>query len=170
MADRGVAPPIPVRAMTEEDWPAVRAIFEEGIATGDATFETSAPSWPVWDAEHLPECRLVAEGDRVLGWAALIRVTDRCAGRGVAEVSVYVGADSRGRGLGRTLLAALVTESERCGYWTLQAGILPENDASLAVHLRCGFRVVGRRERLERLGGVWRDVMLLERRSSTVGA
>lgn len=159
-----------IREMTPDDWPAVRAIYEEGIATGHATFQTAAPSWEEWDADHLRDCRLVAvDGHRVLGWAALTKVSGRCVYRGVAEVSVYVAASARGRGVGRRLLDALVAESERNDVWTLQAGVFPENSASVAIHERCGFRVVGRRERLGQMRGDWRDVLLLERRSSTVG-
>jgi L-amino acid N-acyltransferase YncA len=158
-----------VRDMDARDWPAVRAIYEEGIATGEATFQTEAPSWSAWDAGHLADCRLVAESDRVLGWAALSRVSDRCVYAGVAEVSVYVAAAARGRGIGSLLLDALIRRSEECGLWTLQAGIFPENTRSIVVHERCGFRVVGRRERLGQMDGRWRDVLLLERRSPSVG-
>ena len=159
------------RSMTSQDWPAVHAIYEQGIATGTATFEQTAPEWAEWDAGHLPEARLVAEGEcGVVGWAALSAVSSRCVYAGVAEVSVYVGEHARGRGVGRALLAALAGESERAGIWTLQAGIFSENAASIALHQRCGFRVVGTRERLGELGGRWRDVVLLERRSRTVGA
>lgn len=161
---------IRVEPMTQDDWPAVADIYRQGIESGDATFETAVPSREAWDALHLAAGRLVArEGGRVLGWAALSPVSDRCAYGGVAEVSVYVDAAARGRGLGRRLLKALVEASEEAGIWTLQAGIFPENEASLAIHRRCGFRVVGRRERLGRLAGVWRDVILLERRSGSVG-
>lgn len=161
---------IRVEPMAETDWSAVAEIYRQGIESGDATFETKVPSREVWDAAHLAAGRLVArEGDRVLGWAALSPVSDRCAYGGVAEVSVYVDRDARGRGLGRRLLDALVEASEKAGIWTLQAGIFPENEASLAIHRRCGFRVVGRRERLGRLAGEWRDVILLERRSGSVG-
>ena len=160
------SPPVTLDALTAGDWPAVRAIYEEGIATGDATFETLAPSWEEWDAAHLPEHRLVARSEgTVLGWAALAPVSDRCVYRFVAEVSVYVAAAARGRGVGTALLDALVRASEGAGIWTLQAGIFPENAGSVALHERCGFRVVGRRERLGALHGVWRDVLLLERRS-----
>jgi phosphinothricin acetyltransferase len=157
--------------MTRADWPAVRRIYAEGIATGDATFETKAPDWPAWDAAHRPAARLVAvDGDAVLGWAALSPVSGRCVYAGVAEVSVYVGAASRGRGVGRSLLAALVAESEAIGVWTLQSGIFPENEASLALHRGCGFRLVGRRERIGCTDdGRWRDTLLLERRSAVVG-
>jgi phosphinothricin acetyltransferase len=159
-----------VRDMDTRDWPAVCAIYEEGIATGNATFQTEAPTWTEWDAGHLPDCRLVAvESDRVVGWAALSRVSDRCVYAGVAEVSVYVAAGVRGRGVGRRLLEELVRGSESKDVWTLQAGIFPENTASVAVHERCGFRVVGRRERLGQMYGRWRDVLLLERRSPVVG-
>jgi len=159
-----------LRSMTAADWPSVRAIYEEGMATGHATFERVAPSWEVWDAGHLAAGRLVAvEGERVIGWAALSAVSRRPVYAGVAEVSVYVGAEARGKGVGHQLLEALVAESERQGIWTLQAGIFPENRASLSLHARCGFRIVGRRERLGCMDGQWRDVMLLERRSSAVG-
>lgn len=159
-----------VEEMRPEDWEQVRSIYLEGIRTGIATFETDAPDWEKWDASHLRGARLVArEGERVLGWAALSRVSDRCVYGGVAEVSVYVGERGRGRGVGRALLEALVEASEREGIWTLQAGIFPENEASVKLHLRCGFREVGRRERIGKLNGVWRDTLLLERRSRTVG-
>ncbi len=161
---------VAIERLTPADWEAVRAIYVEGIATGDATFETDAPPWDVWDGAHRQDARLVARrGGRVLGWAALTRVSGRRVYAGVAEVSVYVAAGARGDGVGRTLLEALVSASEEAGVWTLQAGIFPENAASLALHERCGFRVVGRRERLGRLGGRWRDVLLLERRSARVG-
>lgn len=159
-----------IRALTPADWSAVRRIYEEGIATGVATFEVEAPSWERWDAAHLGTGRLVAaEGEQVLGWAALTPVSDRCVYAGVAEVSVYVGAGARGRGVGRRLLEALIHASEQAGLWTLQAGIFAENQASLALHTQCGFRVVGRRERVGQLRGQWRDTMLLERRSLVVG-
>jgi phosphinothricin acetyltransferase len=154
-----------------DDWEQVRAIYLEGIATGHATFETDAPSWEKWDAGHLRKMRLVARnGDEILGWAALSPVSDRCVYGGVAEVSVYVGERGRGRGVGRALLEALVEASERNGIWTLQAGVFPENAASVKLHLSCGFREVGRRERIGKMNGVWRDTLLLERRSRSAGA
>jgi len=156
--------------MRAEDWEQVRAIYLEGIATGVATFETDAPVWEKWDAGHLRQPRLVArDGDRILGWAALSPVSDRCVYGGVAEVSVYIWEGGRGRGVGRALLSALVEASERNGIWTLQAGVFPENEASIRLHLRCGFREVGRRERIGKLNGAWRDTLLLERRSQNVG-
>jgi phosphinothricin acetyltransferase len=160
-----------VERMLPGHWPGVRAAYLEGLATGDATFETEAPDWERWDASHLRACRLVAlaEGGRVAGWAALSPVSARKVYAGVAEVSVYVGAGFRGRGLGRALLEALVRESESEGIWTLQAGIFPENRASVALHKSCGFREVGRRERVGKLEGRWRDTVLLERRSRTAG-
>jgi phosphinothricin acetyltransferase len=160
-----------VDAMTPNDWPAVRDIYESGIATGEATFQTEAPPWDVWNTSHLPTCRLIArdEHDVVIGWAALGRASARPAYAGVAEVSVYVAEGARGRGVGSRLLAALVDASERDGRWTLQASIFPENAASVRLHQRCGFRVVGRRERIARQHGRWRDTLLLERRSSVVG-
>ena len=151
--------------MRAEDWPAVAAIFGEGIATRNATFETEAPTWEEWDADHPPEHRLVArEGDAVLGWAALSPYSRRAAYAGVAEVSIYVAASARGRGVGRALLEALIESSRAGGLWTLQAGIFPENATSLALHRALGFREVGVRERLGRLDDVWRDVLLLELR------
>jgi phosphinothricin acetyltransferase len=156
--------------MTPADWPAVRAIYLEGIATGNSTFETSAPEWPAWDEGHLSEPRLVSEeGGEILGWAALSPVSRRAVYRGVADIGIYVAGKARGRGLGRALLERLVAESERCGLWTLQAGIFPENEASVGLHQACGFRVIGRRERIGAMDGRWRDVLLLERRSPVAG-
>jgi phosphinothricin acetyltransferase len=153
-----------------EDWPAVRAIYEAGIATGQATFETATPAWESWDAAHRADCRLVARRDgQVIGWAALSPVSGRCVYGGVAEVSVYVDPAWKGRGIGKTLLQALVTASEEAGLWTLQASIFPENVASVRLHHACGFRTVGTRERLGQQHGRWRDVVLLERRSTVVG-
>lgn len=158
-----------VRDLRPDDWPAVRAIYEDGIRSGDATFETETPSWERWDAAH-PELRIVAERDgSIVGWAALSPVSDRCCYEGVGEVSVYVAEAARGAGVGRTLLEALVERSEQAGYWTLNAGVFPENQASVRLHEACGFREVGVRERLGELRGVWRDVVLLERRSTLVG-
>jgi L-amino acid N-acyltransferase YncA len=158
-----------IRALEESDWPAVAAIYAEGIATGDATFESEVPTWERWDAAH-PSLRLVAErGGAVVGFAALSPYSDRRCYRGVAEESVYVGEAARGRGIGRALLDALVEHAEADGYWTLLAGIFPENTASLALHLGCGFRVVGTHVGLGETDGVWRDVLWLERRSATSG-
>lgn len=159
-----------LRPMLRADWPRVLAIYEDGIATGDATFQTGAPAWEEWNASHHLHSRLVAPAEgAVSGWAALGPVSTRRVYAGVAEVSVYVATEARGHGVGLALLAGLVAESERNGIWTLQAGIFPENEASIAIHQRCGFRVVGTRERIGRLGGRWRDVLLMERRSETVG-
>lgn len=159
-----------IETMLPADWPAVRAIYEEGIATGHATFEMTAPEWKKWDAGHRPDCRLVARNNNeVLGWAALSPVSGRCVYAGVAEVSVYVASAARGLGVGRGLLSALIDVAEQADIWTLQAGIFPENTASIALHRTCGFREVGRREHLGQMNGVWRDVALLERRSKVVG-
>jgi L-amino acid N-acyltransferase YncA len=156
----------PLRA---EHWADVARIYGEGIATRQATFETEVPSWEAWDGAHLADHRLIATREGVvLGWAALSRVSDRCVYGGVAEGSVYVGEGARGQGLGRALLGALVESAESAGIWTIQTGIFPENVASVGLHEEAGFRVVGRRERLGKLDGVWRDVLLLERRSSVV--
>jgi L-amino acid N-acyltransferase YncA len=158
-----------IAPLAAAEWPAVRAIFEEGIAFGDATFETEAPSWDSWDAAHLADHRFVAHRDEeVVGWAALSPVSERCVYAGVAEVSVYVAERSRGAGVGRALLTEVVRSSEAGGIWTLQAGVFPENEASLALHRACGFRVVGVRTAIGKHRGVWRDVVLLERRSPEV--
>lgn len=160
-----------IEPMQASDWPAVRAIYEEGIATGNATFETEAPAWDAWDRAHARDPRIVARGygGDILGWAALTPVSSRCVYAGVGDLSVYVAGAARGKGVGRTLLQELIQASERAGIWTLQAGIFPENRASLALHKACGFREVGRRERIGQMKGVWRDVLLLERRSALVG-
>lgn len=159
-----------IEAMHAEDWPVVAAIYAEGIATGNATFEQQVPEWEAWDANHLPACRLVARaGGGIVGWAALSPISRRHVYRGVAEVSVYVAAAARGHSVGKALLQRLVEESERAGIWTLQAGIFPENVASLALHEACGFRQVGRRQRIGQMNDVWRDTVLMERRSEVVG-
>jgi phosphinothricin acetyltransferase len=158
-----------VRDLRSSDWPEVARIFREGIETGNATFETDVPPWEEWDATHLPEHRCVAERDgRVLGWTALLPVSARECYAGVAEVSTYVAAEARGEGIGAALLAAVINSSERGGIWTLQTGVFPENEPSLRLLRRFGFRVVGTRERIGRLHGVWRDVVLLERRSEVI--
>jgi L-amino acid N-acyltransferase YncA len=161
---------IRIEPLRPEDWPSVRAIYLEGIATGNATFEQTAPEWEKWDAGHLPEARIVARSDgNVLGWAALSGVSSRCVYAGVAEVSIYVAERARGRRVGRRLMAQLIADSEAAGIWTLQAGIFPENVASIALHESAGFRIVGRRERLGQMNGCWRDVVLMERRSAVTG-
>jgi len=161
---------IEIRVMTAEDWESVNLIYLAGIATGQATFETETPTWTDWNKAHLPAPRLVAVADeRVVGWATLSPVSARPVYAGVAEVSVYVDEQMRGRGVGALLLEALLQESERNGIWTLQAGIFPENAASLSLHKSFGFREVGTRERIGRMKGVWRDTVLLERRSKLVG-
>jgi L-amino acid N-acyltransferase YncA len=155
--------------MQPHDWPAVCKIYGEGIATGNATFETELPSWEKWDSGHCKDCRLIArEQDQVVGWAALSPVSARRVYSGVAEVSVYVAAASRGGGIGKALLSRLVNESELHGFWTLQAGIFRENVASIALHKSAGFREVGVRQRIGKLGDRWRDVLLLECRSPNV--
>ncbi|ALO97775.1 phosphinothricin acetyltransferase [Streptomyces hygroscopicus subsp. limoneus] len=148
----------------------VLAIYQLGIDEGNATFETTAPSWETFDVAKLDEHRLVAldEDGRVLGWAAVVPVSDRCAYAGVVEHSVYVHPDARGRGVGLALLTALLASTDAAGIWTVQSGIFPENTASLALHQRAGFRVIGTRERIGRHHGTWRDVVLVERRSPTV--
>jgi phosphinothricin acetyltransferase len=161
---------VEVAAMRPDDWKSVRAIYLEGIATGNATFEREAPEWDAWDGAHLRCCRLTArDGHEVLGWAALSPVSARAVYAGVAEVSVYVAERARGSGVGALLMSALVEESERNGIWTLQGSIFPENRASVELHRRAGFRVVGTRERIGRMEGRWRDTVLMERRSAAVG-
>lgn len=158
-----------LRDLVADDWPAVRAIYEAGIRSGDATFETEAPSWEAWDAAHT-RLRLVAERDgTVVGWAAVSPTSSRRCYRGVGEASVYVAEAARGEGVGRALLERLVERSEEEGYWTLTAGVFPENGASLRLHRSCGFRELGVRERVGESGGVWRDVVWLERRSTRIG-
>jgi L-amino acid N-acyltransferase YncA len=165
-------PDVLLRPLVPGDWPAVASIYRQGMATGDATFETDVPTWDAWDAARLPRCRLVAQSDGVLvGFAALSPVSSRAVYAGVAEVMVYVAEDMRGRGIGRRLLDALVDHAEEAGLWTLQAGIFPENRASIALHAAVGFQVLCTRHRLGRAAdGRWRDVVLMERRSDVVGA
>jgi L-amino acid N-acyltransferase YncA len=155
--------------MTTTDWPDVRRIYEEGIANGLGTFETAVPPWDEWSAARLPHSRLVAREQEVIGWAALSPVSKRACYAGAAEVGIYVAVTARGRGVGRALLAALIESAEARGIWTLQGATIAENAGSLALQARCGFRVVGRRERIAKLAGIWRDTVLTERRSSKVG-
>jgi L-amino acid N-acyltransferase YncA len=170
MATSQARPPVVPEHLLRKHWPAVKAIYEEGLATGQASFETEAPDWPHWDAAHLPHSRLVAiQGAQVVGWAALAPVSRREAYCGVAEVSVYVAGISRGQGIGRCLLEELIRESEAAGIWTLVASIFPENLASIDLHKSCGFRLLGRRVRIARRQGVWRDTVLYERRSAVSG-
>ena len=167
---RAIATAISVRDLRPGDWPEVARIFREGIATGNATFETAVPSWAAWDTAHVADHRLVAERNGlVVGWIALVPVSPRECYAGVAEVSAYVGEEARGKGVGAELLAALVESSERAGIWTLETGVFPENETSLRLLQRFGFRIVGTRERIGRLHGIWRDVVFLERRSEVVG-
>ena len=149
----------------------VKEIYELGIATGNATFQTEAPSWEIWDQEHLTKGRLIAidENNKIVGWAALTPVSGRCVYAGVAEVSVYVHPNAQGKGIGKKLLEQLIRESEKDNLWTLQAGVFPENSSSLKIHEQCGFRKVGYREKIGKMKNVWRDTVLLERRSKAVG-
>jgi len=159
-----------VETLRVDDWPSVAAIYEEGIRTRNATFQEIVPSWTEWDESHLQVCRLVAKKkEEVLGWAALSPTSSRQVYRGVAEVSVYIGESHRGQRIGTKLLTKLIHESEVAGIWMLSAGIFPENLPSVKLHLACGFREVGRRERIGQMDGIWRDVLLLERRSHVVG-
>ena len=159
-----------IRPMKPSDWEVVSQIYEEGIRTGVATFETAAPSYESWDNAHVGSCRLVAEENQViLGWAAISPVSSRCVYGGVGEVSVYVSAESRGKGVGKALMKQLILESENAGFWTLQSGIFPENQNSIKLHEKVGFRYIGRRERVGKLDGHWKDNLLFEKRSTTVG-
>ncbi len=161
---------VTIEKMKDDDWEAVRRIYLDGIQTGHATFEQNAPEWESWNKNHLKEPRLIAREDgKILGWAALTPVSGRCVYAGVAEVSVYVSAEARGMGVGKKLLQKLADESEAENLWTLQAGIFPENTASVKIHEDCGFRLVGRRERIGKMNGEWRDTLLLERRSNKTG-
>jgi phosphinothricin acetyltransferase len=158
-----------IEPLRPEHWPEVAQIYADGIATGEATFETEVPDWPHWDRTHLADHRFVAvEDGAVLGFVSVSAVSDRCVYGGVVENSVYVAEAARGGGVGRALLERLIASTESAGIWTIQSGIFPENEASLALHQRVGFRVVGRRSRLGQLHGVWRDVLLVERRSEAI--
>jgi len=159
-----------INTITKDDWSSVSQIFREGIATQNATFETSVPEWEIWDKSHLRECRLIGRiEDTIVGWATISPITNRCVYGGVVEISVYITSKYRGKGVGKAMLNRLIQESEECGIWTLQAGIFPENISSIKFHKTCGFRIVGLRERIGKLNGIWRDVMLLERRSKITG-
>ena len=160
-----------IEAATMADWPQIEQIYREGIRTGNATFETedNIPDGETWFANKIPELIFKSVSDeRVTGWAALTAVSSRCVYQGVAEVSVYVARSAWGQGIGKQLMQHLITASEQAGIWTLQSGILAENDISIQLHQQVGFRIVGRREKLGRLNGVWRDVVLMERRSPVV--
>jgi L-amino acid N-acyltransferase YncA len=161
---------VKIQQMIKEDWEAVHEIYVEWIHTGNATFDTEPPTWEEWDKGHVKTCRLVAQlGEQVVGWAALSQSTHKKAYRGVAEISIYVSKASSGMGVGTKILEEMVKVSEKAGFWTLQALIFPENTASIKLHLRFGFDIVGTRKRVGQLNGVWRDVVLLERRSTLVG-
>lgn len=156
--------------MNADDWPMVAQIYQEGIETGIATFEQKIPRWEQWDEHHIRSCRLVARYDsHIVGWAALSSVSSRCVYGGVAEISIYVTANARGKKIGEQLLRKLIAESEKQGYWTLQSGIFPENVASIGLHKKCGFRKIGYRERIGRLNGIWKDNILMEKRSEQTG-
>ncbi|MFT3910793.1 MAG: GNAT family N-acetyltransferase [Ferruginibacter sp.] len=156
--------------LQQTHWSEVKKIYEEGIATGNATFQSTAPSWEEWNDNHLLHSRIIVkENGVVAGWAALTPVSGRCVYAGVAEVSVYVSDIARGKGFGNLLLEKLIEESETNGIWTLQAGVFPENMASVSIHKKCGFRIIGTRERIGQMNGAWRDTVLLERRSKKAG-
>jgi len=159
-----------ITKMLPDHWNAVADIYKQGIATGMATFEKDVPSWDTWDANHIGTCRFIARsGEEVVGWAALSAVSSRCVYGGVAEVSVYVSTAHRGRGVGEMLLRELIDQSEKLGYWTLQSGIFPENENSIHLHQKVGFRIIGFREKIGQLEGVWKNNVLMERRSKKEG-
>lgn len=160
-----------LRSLTEDDWPAVADIYFQGIATDHATFEQEVPSYSAWDKAHRKNCRIVAEHEgKLLGWTALSPVSNRYVYRGVAEVSIYISTAHRGKGVGLVLMEQLIMESEQAGYWTLQSGIFPENIASIRLHEKVGFRFLGKRTRIAKTKqGIWKDNLLFERRSPTVG-
>jgi L-amino acid N-acyltransferase YncA len=161
---------IEIKPMEPHHWNEVRRIYEEGLSTGNATFQTTAPEWEDWNKAHIQTGRLVAfENGIIVGWAALTSVSDRCVYGGVAEISVYVAESTRGKGIGKNLLKSLIENSEANKFWTLQAGIFPENIASIKIHEANGFRMIGKREKIGQMNGIWRDTVLLERRSNTVG-
>jgi len=159
-----------IEEMSEKSWEAVRGIYNAGIATKNATFQSEAPEWEAWDQSHRKDCRLIAlVNDQIAGWAALSNVSSRCVYAGVAEVSIYIDTAFRGMGIGDQLMKRLIKESERQGIWTLQSGIFPENEASIALHLKNGFRILGTREKIGKMDNRWRDTITLERRSKVVG-
>lgn len=161
---------IHIRPMSEDDWPEVQRIYAEGIATGMATFQTDIPGYEAWDRGHLAPCRLVAEEEgRLLGWTVLGAYSSRFVYRGVAEISIYIASEARRRGVGYALLKRMIADSEVHGFWTLVAGIFKANDASRSLHAKAGFREIGVREKVGELRGTWHDVVVMERRSSTVG-
>jgi L-amino acid N-acyltransferase YncA len=170
---------IKIEEMLPEHWAEVAQIYAEGMATGNATFQTEVPNWTTWDGDHLPYGRLIArktgkkdvytEGSSILGWAALTAVSGRCVYAGVAELSVYVAASARGQGVGKLLMNNLIKDAEINGLWTLQAGIFPENLGSVQLHLKSGFRQIGYREKVGKMDGIWRNTLLFERRSLVVG-
>ena len=161
---------ITIRPFVKSDFPSVKDIYQQGIDSGEATFQEQAKDYDVWNESLLPSCRLVSESNRqIIGWAALSSASNRCVYSGIAEVSVYVSSNSQGLGVGNSLLKALIKSSEEQGIWTLQAGIFPENKASIHIHSKNGFKVLGIREKLGQMNGIWRDIVFMERRSKVVG-
>lgn len=161
---------IRIDILTKSSWEDVKRIYESGIASKNATFEVASPDWEKWDQSHLQACRMVAVAEnKIAGWAALMKISDRRVFEGVAEESIYIDPAFQGRGIGDILLKALIRESEIQGIWSLQAGIFPENQISIRLHLNNGFRILGTRERMGKMDNIWRDVTMLERRSNLVG-
>ncbi|ASE62076.1 N-acetyltransferase [Chryseobacterium sp. KBW03] len=154
----------------KEQFREIAEIYRQGLETGNATFETSVPNWEDWDKSKLEHSRFAAVIDNIIvGWAALSAVSDRCVYGGVAEVSIYISNDHKGKGIGKALMTKLITESEIHGIWTLQSGMFPENEATIALHKSTGFRIIGHREKIGKLGDTWRDTVIMERRSKTIG-
>ncbi len=159
-----------VREMKRSDWEEVAQIYAQGIATGFATFEQKVPDYPVWDSAHTAKCRLVAvKENTILGWAALSQVSHRYVYRGIGEVSVYIDLENQGKGIGKQLMHQLIDKSEKEGFWTLQSSIFPENESSIALHKKVGFRYIGKRERVGKINNNWKDNLLFERRSKIIG-
>lgn len=159
-----------IRHITKDNFSEIIEIYNQGLATNIATFQNDSPQWEEWDKGHLNFCRIsIYDNDKMIGWASLTPVSSRCVYAGVAEVSIYIAQDERGKGVGKTLLAELIQQSEENGIWTLQSGIFAENEASITLHEKCGFRMVGYREKIGKKNGVWKDNVLMERRSKNIG-
>ena len=158
-----------IRPLLKEDWPIVKKIYQEGMDTGIATFETHCPDWEIWNSKFLQKCRIIVEEDgKVLGWAALSPTSKRAVYKGVVEVTIYIDLNQTGKGIGTKLMTALVEQSEQAGFWTLQSSIFSENKSSIQLHLKAGFRVLGTRERIAKRDGIWKDTVFLERRSQLI--
>lgn len=159
-----------IKPITKDNFSEVIEIYKQGLATNIATFQNDTPQWEDWDKGHLDFCRIsIYDNDKMIGWASLTPVSSRCVYAGVAEVSIYIAQDERGKGIGKTLLTELIQQSEENGIWTLQSGIFAENENSIKLHEKCGFRLVGYREKIGKKNGVWKDNVFMERRSKNIG-